>query len=590
MLCSGSERGAMSYLTNDAATFAEEAAEGFVAANASLVRRVPGGAARRSATPEGEVAVVIGGGSGHYPAFAGFVGQGIAHAAAMGNIFASPSSQQVLSAARSVATSAGVLLSYGNYAGDALNFDLAQERLREMGIPTRTVRVTDDIFSAPKDELHKRRGIAGDLPIFKVAGWAASEGYDLDGVANLADRANDRTRSIGVAFSGCTLPGATEPVFKVPPGQMAVGMGIHGEPGIEMRPTPSADELGKFFVDSLFEELPEGIGETRGAKVAAIINGLGSVKAEELFVVWRTVARELEARGVEVIEPEVGEFATSFEMAGLSLTLMWLDDELEAAWRAPVHTPAFRKGIVAPTELADAAAAREEKLVQLEPAATPEAAHAGEVASAAILAIEAVIDREAAELGRLDAIAGDGDHGIGMQRGSRAAAAAATVAAGIGADAGSVLEYAADEWSDKAGGTSGVLWGAGLRAAARVIGSTAPDPATVVRAVAAAREEVQRFGKAEVGDKTLVDALVPFAEVLVAGVAGGASLATAWNDAVAASQAASDATAGLLPRRGRARPHMEKSLGTPDPGAVSFVHAMRAVAEVLNNSHWQEEV
>lgn len=588
----------MSYLMNDAAAFAEEATEGFVAANASLVRLVPGGAARRSATPEGEVAVVIGGGSGHYPAFAGFIGQGVAHAAAMGNIFASPSSQQVLSAARAVATPAGVLLSYGNYAGDALNFDLAQERLREMGIPTRTVRVTDDIFSAPKNELHKRRGIAGDLPIFKVAGWAAGEGYDLDRVADLADRANDRTRSIGVAFSGCTLPGASEPVFTVPAGQMAVGMGIHGEPGIDMRPIPSADELGKFFVESLFEEIPEGITETRGAKVAAIVNGLGAVKTEELFVVWRTVARELKARGVEVVEPEIGEFATSFEMAGLSLTLMWLDDELETAWRAPVHTPAFRKGVVPASDLADAvidgaagsdAAGGDAELFTLVPAATPEAARAGAVAAAAILAIEAVIDREADELGRLDAIAGDGDHGIGMQRGSRAAAAAATAAAAIGADAGAVLEYAADEWSDKAGGTSGVLWGAGLRAAARVIGQTPPDAAAVARAVAAARDEVQRFGKAEVGDKTLVDALVPFSEVLVSGVSGGARLADAWGEAVTASQSASDATADMLPRVGRARPHMEKSLGTPDPGAVSFVHAMRAVAEVFNNAHTQEE-
>ncbi|KAM9862746.1 L-erythrulose kinase [Leucobacter sp. BZR 635] len=575
----------MSYLMNDAAAFAEEAAEGFVAANASLVRLVPGGTARRSATPEGEVAVVIGGGSGHYPAFAGFIGQGLAHAAAMGNIFASPSSQQVLSAARSVATPAGVLLSYGNYAGDALNFDLAQERLREMGIPTRTVRVTDDIFSAPKGEEHRRRGIAGDLPVFKVAGWAAGAGYNLDAVADVAQRANDRTRSIGVGFTGCTLPGATEPVFTVPAGQMAVGMGIHGEPGIEMRPIPSADDLGKFFVDSLLGELPEGVTETRGAKVAAIINGLGSVKSEELFVVWRSVARELEAHGVEAVEPEVGEFATSFEMAGLSLTLMWLDEELEQAWRAPAHTPAFRKGFVPASELADAVAAGEDELVQLAPAATPEAAAAGEAATAAILAIETVIEREADELGRLDSIAGDGDHGIGMRRGSRAAAVAANAAAAAGADAGVVLAYAADEWADKAGGTSGALWGAGLRAAARVIGDTAPDAATIARAAQAAREEVQRFGKAEVGDKTLVDALVPFADVLTAEVAGGAKLVAAWNTAVAASQSASDATADLLPRMGRARPHTEKSLGTPDPGAVSFVHAMRAIAAVLDNSN-----
>ena len=449
--------------------------------------------------------------------------------------------------------------------------------------------MTDDIFSAPQSELHKRRGIAGDLPVFKVAGWAAGQGYDLDGVADVAERANARTRSIGVAFSGCTLPGASEPVFTVPAGQMAVGMGIHGEPGIDMRPIPSADELGKLFVDSLLKELPEGVGEARGKKVAAIVNGLGSVKTEELFVVWRAVARELDAHGIEAIEPEVGEFATSFEMAGLSLTLMWLDDELEAAWRAPAHTPAFRKGTVVGAELADAVAADADEAVTFAPAATPESASAGRIATAAITAIETVIAREATELGRLDAIAGDGDHGIGMERGSRAAALAALAAAAAGAGAGAVLEHAGDEWADKAGGTSGALWGAGLRAAARVIGDTAPEGETIAAAVAAARAEVQRFGKAEVGDKTLVDALVPFAETLSAGVAGGQDLLTAWQRAVATADAAATATADLLPRMGRARPHMEKSLGTPDPGAISFVHAMRAIGETLALSNTKEE-
>lgn len=580
----------MSYLMNDPAAFAEESAEGFAAAHPSLVRLVPGGAARRSATPDGQVAVVIGGGSGHYPAFAGLIGPGLAHAAAMGNIFASPSSRQVFSAAQAVATPAGVLLSYGNYAGDALNFDLAQERLRESGIPTRTVRVTDDIFSAPQGEQHQRRGIAGDLPVFKVAAWAAEHGRDLDGVADLAERANSRTRSIGVAFSGCTLPGATEPLFTVPAGKMAVGMGIHGEPGIEMRDIPTADELGAFFVDSLLGELPDGVGEARGARVAAIVNGLGSIKSEELFVVWRAVAQQLESHGIVAVEPEVGEYATSFEMAGLSLTLMWLDDELEQAWRAPAYSAAYRKGAVEQAgEDAAVAPAAVSAGAGFAAAATPEAERAGEVAAAAIRAVREVIDREVDELGRLDAIAGDGDHGIGMQRGSHAADAAAAEASAAGADAGAVLEYAGDEWADKAGGTSGALWGAGLRAAGRVIGGSAADAVTVARAVSAARDEVQRYGKAEVGDKTLVDALVPFAEALESAVSNGTSLRRSWRDAVEASRSAADATADLLPRMGRARPHMEKSLGTPDPGAVSFVHAMRAIAETLDNSHTKEE-
>jgi D-erythrulose 4-kinase len=246
----------VSYLLNDPARFADEMIDGFVAAHGSLVRRVEGGVARRSGTPTGQVAVVVGGGSGHYPAFAGLVGQGLAHGAAMGNVFASPSAQQVHAVARAVAADAGVLLSYGNYAGDVLNFDQAQERLVGEGIPCRTVTVTDDISSAAAHERHLRRGVAGDLVVFRAAAWGSEQGRDLDGVWELADRANQRTRTLGVAFSGCTLPGAHEPLFTVPPGRMAVGMGIHGEPGVDEVAMPTADELARLLVGRLLADAP----------------------------------------------------------------------------------------------------------------------------------------------------------------------------------------------------------------------------------------------------------------------------------------------------------------------------------------------
>ncbi|MDQ1572000.1 MAG: D-erythrulose 4-kinase, partial [Actinomycetota bacterium] len=338
----------MSYLLNDPVEFADELLDGFVAANSALVRRVTGGVVRASRTPSGQVAVVIGGGSGHYPAFAGLVGQGLAHGAAMGNVFASPSAQQIYSVAKAAAGDAGVLFSYGNYAGDVLNFDQAQARLIAEGIPCRTVTVTDDIFSASEAEHEKRRGIAGDFTVFRAAAWAAERGRTLDEVWALASSANDRTRSFGVAFSGCTLPGFDEPLFTVPAGRMAVGMGIHGEPGIEERDIPSAHDLAQLFVSRLIEERPASIADNRGARVAVILNGLGSVKYEELFVTYRTVAQRLAAAGIEAVEPEVGELVTSFEMAGASLTLTWLDAELEEAWTSPAYTPAYRKGAVVP--------------------------------------------------------------------------------------------------------------------------------------------------------------------------------------------------------------------------------------------------
>ncbi|MFT4285006.1 MAG: dihydroxyacetone kinase subunit DhaK, partial [Protaetiibacter sp.] len=230
----------MTRLFNDPTAFADELVAGFVAAHRGHVRPVPGGVVRATVSEPAQVALVVGGGSGHYPAFGGLVGAGLAHGAAMGNLFASPSTQQVVSVARAADLGGGVLLSYGNYAGDVLNFDAAEAQLAAVGIPTRTVVVTDDIASAPVAEKHKRRGIAGDLTVFKVAGAASEAGYSLDEVVRVARLANERTRSFGVAFTGCTLPGAAEPLFTVPEGRMALGLGIHGEPGIGETDIPTA--------------------------------------------------------------------------------------------------------------------------------------------------------------------------------------------------------------------------------------------------------------------------------------------------------------------------------------------------------------
>lgn len=574
----------MSYLTNDPARFADESAAGFVLANRALVRRVEGGVARATRTPAGQVAVVIGGGSGHYPAFAGLVGRGLAHAAAMGNVFASPSAQQVHSVARSVATDAGVLLTYGNYAGDVLNFDQAEARLNAEGIPCRSVPVTDDLVSASDAERGKRRGIAGDLAVFRAASWAAEQGRDLDAVADFAARANERTRTLGVAFSGTTLPGAAEPLFTVPPGRMAVGMGIHGEPGISEEAVPTADELARLFVERLLAERPADVPATRGARVAVILNGLGAVKGEELFVLYAGIAPLLEAAGAVIVEPEVGEFATSFEMAGVSLTLLWLDDELEAAWTSPAWSPAYRKGAV--EEDAGERVGDEEAAAEADrslPPASEDSRAAVPLVVAAVAAIRARIDADVDELGRLDAIAGDGDHGIGMQRGARAAHAAAQDAADRGAGAGTVLALAGDAWANEAGGTSGALWGAALRATGTALGDDErPSRSRVAAAAVRGGESVQRFGKAHVGDKTMVDALVPFVDTLRTDAAEGRTLAQAWTHAAQVATDAAAATADLLPRMGRARPHMEKSLGTPDPGAVSLAAVMTAVAAVLD--------
>jgi dihydroxyacetone kinase len=558
----------MTKIFNDPSEFAEEALAGFCDIHSDLVRQVPGGAVRRYRPARPKVAVLAGGGSGHYPAFAGVIGTGFADGAVVGNIFTSPSAQQAYSVAKAAESGAGVVFTYGNYAGDVMNFGMASERLAAEGIAVENVLVTDDIASAPPSESTKRRGIAGDFTVFKVMGAAAERGDSLAEVARLGRKANDRTRTIGSAFAGCTFPGAESPLFSLPDGQMGLGLGIHGEPGLHDTELPSARELGQELVARLLAETPDGAGD----RIAVILNGLGSTKHEELFVLWGTVAPLLRDAGYTLVMPEVGELVTSLDMAGVSLTVTWLDDELELLWVAPAETPAYRRGNAA---VAAGAVIGEEASDAGTAAATFLATDASRrYATACIAAIEAARTslHEAEErLGRMDAIAGDGDHGRGMVRGVDAAAAAAAVALREGAGAGDVLAAAGDAWADKAGGTSGVLWGAGLRAFGETVGnSSVPDANALAAGASAFAERIVQLGKAETGDKTMVDALLPFASTLRRLVSEGTGLNEAWQQAAQEAAAAAEATANLLPLKGRARPLAEKSLGTADPGATSL--------------------
>ena len=570
----------MTFLHNEPQDFAAESHEGFAAAFSSWVAPVRGGVVRRVRPKSGQVAVVIGGGSGHYPAFGGLVGAGLAHGAALGNVFASPSTQQIYNVAKSASNGGGILFSYGNYAGDVLNFNQAQERLRSEGFEVETVAVTDDIASASKDEIQKRRGIAGDLAVFKAAGWAAEQGKTLKEVTAIANRANDRVRTIGVAFSGCTLPGASHPLFTVEEGTMEVGMGIHGEPGLYKMTHPSADDLADIMVDLVIADLPAGV-TPKGSRAAVILSGLGKVKYEELFVLYRRVSQLLEAHGVTVVEPEVGELVTSFDMAGVSLTLFWLDEELEQAWLAPTSTPAYRKGSVV-GNASDAQAFFDPSDVEQTLIAGTDVsiAEAKKVAQAIHLARE-LVDQEVDEFGRIDAIAGDGDHGIGMQRGVVAADKAAVAALEGKAGAAALLFSAADAWSDFAGGTSGVIWGVILSSIASEIDNDSEITANQLAAgFNKALQNVKNFGKAEVGDKTLIDTLEPFALSFEKAVAEGKTFAESWAAAAEVAMQSAQATKDLLPKIGRARPHAQKSLGTPDPGALSMAMIIGAIEKV----------
>jgi dihydroxyacetone kinase len=571
----------MTYLLNSPDDFAKQAVRGLVAAHPDLLVEVPGGVARATQTPQGQPALVIGGGSGHYPAFAGWVGPGMGHGAPCGNIFSSPSASEVYSVARNAENGGGVIMGFGNYAGDVLHFGLAAEKLRHEGIDVRIVKVSDDIASNSPENHRDRRGVAGDLPVFKIAGAAIEAGADLDEAERVAWKANDATRSFGLAFDGCTLPGAVEPLFHVEKGQMGVGLGIHGEPGVRDSPLGSAAEVADLLLDDLLAEEPARGENGYDGRVAVILNGLGTVKYEELFVVYGRIAERLEGEGLTAVRPEVGEFVTSLDMAGLSLTLVFLDEELERLWLAPVQTPAYRRGAMPTVDRPPRMGIWDAGAVEI-PESTEDSRAVGQKIAAVLEAFHRVCADNEAELGRLDAVAGDGDHGQGMAFGSRGAAHAARTASQQGAGARTTLLLAGQAWADSAGGTSGALWGAALTSAGGAFSDTeGAGDRNVVDALSAGIDAVLRLGGAKPGDKTIVDAAVPFRDALADAfdTEAGPAIVTA---AVVARDAANK-TAEITARLGRARVLGEKSKGTPDPGALSFSLLMHALGEQLTN-------
>ena len=340
-MTSGGEvsRGVRKKLINDPFDAVDEMLEGFVAAHGDIVRLVGERVVARVASHAPKVGLVIGGGSGHEPAFVGYVGRGLADAAAVGNIFAAPSPDNCLEAIRAASSEKGVLLAYGNYAGDIMNFGMAAERAVAEGIEVRTVLVTDDVASAPKTEIHRRRGIAGDVVVFKCAGAMAERGATLDDVERVARAVNAATRSMGIALSACEVPGSGRLSFDLADDEIEVGLGLHGEPGMRRGPLLTADETAEILVETILADL----SERSGHEVAVLVNGLGATAQLDLYVLYRAARRALERAGNDVTRSLVGEYITSLEMAGASLTVTLLDDERRDLLDAPARAARFSR-------------------------------------------------------------------------------------------------------------------------------------------------------------------------------------------------------------------------------------------------------
>lgn len=326
----------MKKILNDPQAYVAEMLEGLVLAHPEYYQRAgadgrvitrPGGAIA------GKVGIVSGGGSGHLPIFSGYVGKGLLDACAIGEVFSSPSVDQMAEAMRAANGGAGVLRLYGNYGGDCMNFDMAGDMLEMEDVPSTTVLLADDVASAPPAEATKRRGVAGMVYAFKIAGAATEERANLETVTRIAQKAADACRSIGAALTPCTVPQSGRPTFTIADDEMEMGMGIHGEPGVWRGKLRTADQIAGEMLDKLLEDLPV----TRGDRVSMLVNSLGATPPEELYILYRQVAARFRDIGATIVMPLVGRYATSMEMTGVSFTLCKLDEELERLLKAPAE-------------------------------------------------------------------------------------------------------------------------------------------------------------------------------------------------------------------------------------------------------------
>jgi len=324
----------MKKILNDPFDYAVETLRGLTRAYPQYYRLVEGQSrvvARAGGAVAGKVGIVTGGGSGHLPVFTGYVGPGLLDACACGDVFASPTADEMAEAIRAANGGAGVLRLYGNYGGDVMNFDMAGDLVEFDDIKTSTVLLRDDVASAPLAERDKRRGVAGMVLAFKIAGAAADAGLDLDGVTAVAQRAADAVRSMGVALSPCTVPQAGKPTFEIGEDEMEIGMGIHGEPGVRRGKLLPANDIA----DQLLDPIVADAGLKRGDRISVLVNSLGATPVEELFILFDRIAGRCDDLGITIAHTLVGRYATSMEMSGASLTILPLDDEFERYLNAP---------------------------------------------------------------------------------------------------------------------------------------------------------------------------------------------------------------------------------------------------------------
>lgn len=567
---------------NQAENLVMEMCQGIVLAHPELQLNQKYKVISRRESKTNKVSLLSGGGSGHEPTHAGFVGAGMLDAAVCGDVFASPSQIQVYQGIKEVATEQGVLMIIKNYSGDMMNFKNGAALAEDDGILVDYVKVADDI--AVEDSLYTvgRRGVAGTIFVHKIAGAAAELGFDLATVKAVAQKAADQVRTLGFAFTSCTVPAKGTPTFTLAEDEMEYGVGIHGEPGIRREKILSSDELAERIVTDILADL----GDAK--EVALLVNGFGATPLQELYVFNNSVIRSLVEKGIHVYRIFVGNYMTSIDMAGASLSILSLDDELKKYLNTPASTPALKvEGEAAPIQLPAVTATEEQANVSFEVETPAEFATIQNEQFTLpnmhyyIDKMSAVIIENEIPFCELDAHAGDGDFGMSVAKGFKQLkrewaelVKETTIADFLLNSSMIIMEYC--------GGASGPIWGSAFRAAGKAVEgkdtlSVSEFTAMLQAAVAGIQTTGERsFGRgAVVGDKTLIDAFVPCADAWEKATSFTEGFIVGAQAAVAGAESTKD----IVARMGRAGAVGERSIGHPDAGAYGLGVIFTALAK-----------
>lgn len=570
----------MKKLVNDPLLVVEEMIEGLLLADRRLTRIAGENVVlrrdHRALADSGKVALISGGGAGHEPAHAGYVGEGMLTAAVVGAVFTSPSVDAVLAAIRAVAGPAGVLLIIKNYTGDRLNFGLAAEIARADGIAVEIVVVRDDIALDDDGGAVGRRGIAGTVLVHKVAGAAAEAGLSLAEVKAEAEAACAGLFSMGLGLGACIVPAAGKRGFELGEDEVEYGLGIHGESGALRGPIAAADEM----LDRLLDKLIRRGGVAASERVAVLVNNLGGTAVQELSIVARHALQRLGKAGVTAEAALVGSFLTALEMPGISVSLLKLDDlrlqrllapSAAGAWVPPSLPAASLHSVAVPEEAAPEGAAGQAWSVP---------GH-GKRFESAILAVAAALREVEPKLTELDSVVGDGDIGISLARGARAVEELLP-SLDMDRPAAALRDLSAN-LRKVLGGTSGPLYAVFvLRAATRLAEARDPgDPTAWAAAFRAGCDAMQALGGAKAGDRTMLDALLPAAQAIEQAAGEGRDVSAILRAAIEAADAGVEATKDMRPRLGRSAYVGERALGNPDPGAYAVSVWLKAIASAV---------